>query len=74
MNNTTLRTLAASAAIAAATGAPLATSASPAGSGGGAITAASNAFTLDTRPSPQTLAATIESFSTQQTAFVLSVR
>jgi hypothetical protein len=73
MTTTTLRTLAASAAIAAATGAPLATSASPAGSGG-AITAASNSFTLDTRPSPQTLAATIESFSTQPTAFVLSVR
>ena len=74
MNTTTLRTLAASAAIAAATGAPLATSASSAESGGSVMTAASNSFTLDTRPSPQTLAATIESFSTQPTAFVLSVR
>ena len=73
MNTTTLRTLAASAAIAAA-GAPLATSASSAESGRSVMTAASNSFTLDTRPSPQTLAATIESFSTQPTAFVLSVR
>ena len=74
MNTTTLRTVAASAAIAAATGAPLAASASSAESGGSVMTAASNSFTLDTRPSPQTLAATIESFSTQPTAFVLSVR
>ena len=71
MNATTLRTLAASAALAAATGAPHTTSASPAAP---AASVSSNTFVLDTRPSPQTAATPIESFSTQPSAFVLYIK
>ena len=71
MNATTLRTLAASAALAAATGAPRTTSASPAAP---AASVSSNTFVLDTRPSPQTAATPIESFSTQPSAFVLYIK
>ena len=75
--NITKTTTRAAAMLAAATVASVATISETAGADPPSaidITAYSGGFTLDTRPSPQVVAAPIESFSTMPLAFVITIR